>query len=201
MALNDLGTQEMSKALNEIGSNQSELSTTPKPRMQPAVAQSSATQPSSSIAAEEPSMIVEGIDDEQMKQKQKWLQDQIRDKYTHVLQEQRRLEKLTQQLNTLEAPTRSNVESLRDQITAISVEVEGCRQVYEKCKSDLVAAEQNLHQKTEQKRLLSTRLCNLLFESEVTKSAKLEEMVCKLGSQSSTTMETVPPEGPAFDGF
>eukprot|EP00735_Rhodelphis_limneticus_P007215 TRINITY_DN19720_c0_g1::TRINITY_DN19720_c0_g1_i1::g.3230::m.3230 TRINITY_DN19720_c0_g1::TRINITY_DN19720_c0_g1_i1::g.3230 ORF type:complete len:185 (-),score=12.31,Transcrip_act/PF04949.8/1.4e-08,DUF2730/PF10805.3/3e+02,DUF2730/PF10805.3/2.6,DUF2730/PF10805.3/7.6,Trans_reg_C/PF00486.23/5.4e+03,Trans_reg_C/PF00486.23/1.4,AAA_13/PF13166.1/4.5,Phasin/PF05597.6/4.1e+02,Phasin/PF05597.6/0.054,Phasin/PF05597.6/5.5e+02,DUF745/PF05335.8/1.3e+02,DUF745/PF05335.8/1e+02,DUF745/PF05335.8/0.12,PLRV_ORF5/PF016 len=128
-------------------------------------------------------MTAEEIEKEIQRQ-ERALRDKLQQRFGQVRQEEAMLQELSDELKTIEAPTRVDVKELRRKIEVATREEQKQEERVRRAQSELQDAKLCLTDAKERKRILSEQLSSIMHESESRKQAKLKDLNAKLSTLS-----------------
>mmetsp|Transcript_76728 Transcript_76728/g.115459 ORF Transcript_76728/g.115459 Transcript_76728/m.115459 type:complete len:119 (-) Transcript_76728:22-378(-) len=118
----------------------------------------------------------------------------MQQEYGKMMKEQQRLEEVRRELAQLSEPTRRDVEIIRERLEKADRDLAWCRRDHDVKKKAYETALEVMEKKDKEKQALADHLRLIIHESEKRKTAKLEELMAKLGFDSGSAAE-------GFQGF
>ncbi|XP_055315194.1 RAB6-interacting golgin [Sitodiplosis mosellana] len=117
-------------------------------------------------------------------EKRRLLSNAIEQRFEQSIAEATKIAKIREELDKLDQELAADVEILRKEIEAVTLQYTATRENYHQIESQFLAAKLNLHQISEKKEMLTEHLCTIISHNEDRKAKKLTELLDKVGLNS-----------------
>lgn len=117
-------------------------------------------------------------------EKRKLLSNAIEQRFEQSIAEATKIAKIREELDKLDQELAADVEILRREIEAVTLQYTATKENYHQIESQFLAAKLSLHQVSEKKEMLTEHLCTIISHNEDRKAKKLSELLEKVGLNS-----------------
>ncbi|XP_031618290.1 RAB6-interacting golgin [Contarinia nasturtii] len=114
-------------------------------------------------------------------EKRRLLSNAIEQRFEQSIAEATKIAKIREELDKLDQELAADVEILRKEIEAVTLQYTATKESYHQIESQFLTAKLNLHHISEKKEMLTEHLCTIISHNEDRKAKKLSELLDKVG--------------------